>query len=160
MRKSVYVIGDRFFSSVWSAGGPCAFTEASICVDMKTTPMGWAAVHGLNYGERDNFREKGLQRWLSISGQRPQPSPKTATRAPAEVHQAGQAGAIPVVRHLGMVRPQHVSARRRSETAAMSDAADRFAQALRDLINEAMQAAVAEERSTPPPLRRRRDDAR
>jgi excisionase family DNA binding protein len=35
----------------------------------------------------------------------------------------------------------------------MSDAADRLAQALRDLINETVQAAVDRERSTPPPAR-------
>ena len=35
----------------------------------------------------------------------------------------------------------------------MSDAADRLAQALRDLINEAVQAAVERERPTPPPAR-------
>jgi hypothetical protein len=37
----------------------------------------------------------------------------------------------------------------------MSDAADRLAQALRDLINEAVQAAVERERATPPPARTR-----
>jgi excisionase family DNA binding protein len=47
-----------------------------------------------------------------------------------------------VVRCLGVARPQHVSAHRRSETAAVSDAADRLAQALRDLITEAVQQAV------------------
>ena len=35
----------------------------------------------------------------------------------------------------------------------MSDAAERLAQALRDLINEAVQAAVERERPTPPPAR-------
>jgi excisionase family DNA binding protein len=35
----------------------------------------------------------------------------------------------------------------------MSDAVDRLAQALRDLINEAVQAAVKQERATPPPAR-------
>ncbi len=35
----------------------------------------------------------------------------------------------------------------------MSDAVDRLAQALRDLINEAVQAAVERERPTPPPER-------
>lgn len=35
----------------------------------------------------------------------------------------------------------------------MSDAADRLAQALRDLIREAVQAAVERERPTPPPPR-------
>ena len=33
----------------------------------------------------------------------------------------------------------------------MSDTADRLAQALRDLIDEAVQAAVERDRSTPPP---------
>jgi excisionase family DNA binding protein len=36
---------------------------------------------------------------------------------------------------------------------SMSDATDRLAQALRDLINEAAQAAVERERPTPPPAR-------
>jgi hypothetical protein len=70
-----------------------------------------------------------------------------------EVHQAGQEGALPLVRHLGMVRPQHGSTYRRSETTAMSDAVDRLAQALRDLISEAVQAAVERERATPPAAR-------
>jgi excisionase family DNA binding protein len=35
----------------------------------------------------------------------------------------------------------------------MSDAVDRLAQALRDVINEAVQAAVERERATPPPAR-------
>jgi excisionase family DNA binding protein len=35
----------------------------------------------------------------------------------------------------------------------MSDAVDRLAQALRDVINEAVQAAVERERPTPPPER-------
>jgi hypothetical protein len=70
----------------------------------------------------------------SISTPLPLRSPKIHR---SEVHQARQQGALPVVRHLGMVRPQHVSTHRRSETAAMSDAADLLAQALRDLINEA-----------------------
>lgn len=35
----------------------------------------------------------------------------------------------------------------------MSDAADRLAQALRDLINEAVQTSVERERPTPPPDR-------
>jgi Helix-turn-helix domain len=35
----------------------------------------------------------------------------------------------------------------------MSDAADRLAQAIRDLINEAVHAAVVQERSTPRPAR-------
>jgi excisionase family DNA binding protein len=35
----------------------------------------------------------------------------------------------------------------------MSDAADRLAQAIRDVINEAVQAAVGQERTTPPPAR-------
>jgi excisionase family DNA binding protein len=43
-----------------------------------------------------------------------------------------------------MAGPQHVSTHRRSETAALSDAADRLAQAVRDLINEAVQHAVQE----------------
>ena len=55
--------------------------------------------------------------------------------------------------NLGMLGPLHVSTHRRSETTAMSDAADQLAQALRDLINEAVQAAVERERATPPPAR-------
>ena len=35
----------------------------------------------------------------------------------------------------------------------MSDAADRLAQAIRDMINEAVQAAVKQERPSPPPAR-------
>ena len=35
----------------------------------------------------------------------------------------------------------------------MSDAADRLAQAIRDVINEAVQAAVEPQRPTPPPAR-------
>lgn len=35
----------------------------------------------------------------------------------------------------------------------MSDAVDRLAQALRDLVNEAVQAAVDRDRPTPPPAR-------
>ncbi len=58
-----------------------------------------------------------------------------------------------VVRRLGMVRTQHISTHRRSETAAVSDAVDQLAQALRDLINEAVQAAVERERAIPPPER-------
>jgi predicted DNA-binding transcriptional regulator AlpA len=58
-----------------------------------------------------------------------------------------------MVRHLGMVRPQHGSTYRRSETTAMSDAVDRLAQALRDLINEVVQGAVERERTTPPAAR-------
>jgi hypothetical protein len=35
----------------------------------------------------------------------------------------------------------------------MSDAVDRLAQALRDLVNEAVQATVERETATPPPAR-------
>jgi hypothetical protein len=40
----------------------------------------------------------------------------------------------------------------------MSDAAERLAQALRDLINEAVQEAVERKRPTPPPARMRKGE--
>jgi len=54
---------------------------------------------------------------------------------------------------LEWLETQHISTHRRSDTAAMSDTADRLAQALRDLIREAVQEAVERERAKPPPAR-------
>ena len=52
-----------------------------------------------------------------------------------------------------MARTQHIPAHRRSETLAMSDSADRLAQALRDLIHEAVQDVVRRERPAALPAR-------
>lgn len=57
-----------------------------------------------------------------------------------EVHQARESGSVPLVGYVGVAGSQHLSSHRRSETAAMSDAANRLAQALRDFVKQAVQA--------------------
>jgi len=65
--------------------------------------------------------------------------PGALPREWTQVHQGGTSGAIRVGRRVGLAGAEHDATHRWS---AMSDTADRLAQVVRDMINEAVQEAV------------------